>query len=307
MKSSLHDYILPGLVHFMAYPSRDGNGLGLESLAEFLEDSYFEVVEISAFKDAARRATAKQLLASSGIQVKYCAHPVLLNQKLNLNSLERSDRMRAVREMRDGIDEAVELGASDFCLLSGPYEGELKKTANLEALEESLDELCHYAKDRRVEVSLEVFDRNIDKKCLIGPADDAKEIARRVKRNHQNFGLVVDLSHIPLLGESPADALRPVADDLAHIHIGNCYFDRPDNPAYGDKHPRFGYPGGANDVPEITDFLKELFRVGYLKADASVRRAISFEIKPVGDELSGVMIAGAKRKLAEAWSHLTLD
>jgi len=307
MKSGLHDYILPGLVHFMAYPANDGDGVVLDSLAELLEDWYFEVVEISGFKDPATRAQAKRLLASSGIQVRYCAHPVLLTQRLNLNSLERLVRTRAVQEMRSGIDEAVELGASDFCLLSGPYEGECKKAANLDALEESLDDLCHYAKDREIGVSLEVFDRNIDKKCLIGPAADAKEIARRLKRNHRNFGLVVDLSHIPLLGETPADALRPVADDISHVHIGNCYCDRPDNPAYGDKHPRFGYPGSVNDIPQITAFLKELFHVGYLKADASVRRAISFEIKPVGDESSGVMIAGAKRKLAEAWNRLTLD
>jgi sugar phosphate isomerase/epimerase len=209
--------------------------------------------------------------------------------------------------MQAGINEAVELGASDFCLLSGPYEGESKKNESLDALEASLNELCAYANEREIKVSLEVFDRSVDKKCLIGPVADAKAIAQRVRRNHKNFGLVVDLSHIPLLAESPADALRPVADMLAHIHIGNCYCDRPDDPAYGDKHPRFGYPGSATDVPEITAFLNELFNVGYLKLDASERRPISFEIKPIGDEAPAVMIAGAKRKLANAWNRLVID
>jgi hypothetical protein len=35
--------------------------------------------------------------------------------------------------------------------------------------------------------------------------------------------------NIPLLGESPAQALQPVRDHVAHIHIGNaCFRDRQD-------------------------------------------------------------------------------
>ena len=233
MKFGLQDYILPGLVHFMAYPATDRSDAALASLTDLLKDTFFEVVELAGFKDPKLRANARRLLESSGIQVKYCAHPAILTQKLNLNSLEHSERMRAVREMQAGINEAVELGAFDFCLLSGPYEGDIKRDESLDALEASLDELCGYASERQVRVSLEVFDRSVDKKCLIGPAADAKAIAQRVKKNHKDFGLVVDLSHIPLLHESPADALRPVADMLTHIHIGNCYCDRPDDPAYG--------------------------------------------------------------------------
>ena len=70
---------------------------------------------------------------------------------------------------------------------------------------------------------------------------------------------MVDLSHIPLLGESPAQALQPVREHIAHIHIGNAYFKDRKDPAWGDQHPRFGYPGSANDVPEIVDFLREVF------------------------------------------------
>jgi sugar phosphate isomerase/epimerase len=127
-----------------------------------------------------------------------------------------------------------------------------------------------------------------------------------VKRAHQNFGLMVDLSHIPLLGESPAQALQPVREHVAHIHIGNAYFKDRQDPAWGDNHPRFGYPGSANDVPEIIAYLRELFLIGYLSVDGSRRGAVSFEIKPVGAEDPAVMIAAAKRKLLEAWSQLEL-
>ena len=68
----------------------------------------------------------------------------------------------------------------------------------------------------------------------------------------------------------------------------------------------FGYPGGANDVPEIVAFLRVLFQIGYLKADGSAPGNVSFEIKPLPGEDAGVMIAAAKRKLGEAWAQLTI-
>jgi sugar phosphate isomerase/epimerase len=108
-----------------------------------------------------------------------------------------------------------------------------------------------------------------------------------------------------LLSESPAEALQPVQDHLVHIHIGNAYMDDQGDPAYGDMHPRFGYPGSANDVPEIVTFLNELFKIGYLKRDGSTRAAISFELKPVGAENPRTMIANGQRKLIEAWSQVT--
>jgi sugar phosphate isomerase/epimerase len=305
MKEPLHHYVRPGIVHFMAHPVIKGEGPIIESLTELLADPFFEVIEISWIKDPVVRAEAKALLDSSGASVKYGAQPRLLTQGLDINSLDAATRERAVAEMKAGLDEAAEMGITDFGLLSGPYPGAENEAAAMDALTVSMNEVCAYASDRGISVALEVFDRAIDKKCLIGPADSAREIAERVKATHPSFGLMVDLSHIPLLSESPAEALQPVQDHLVHIHIGNAYMDDQGDPAYGDMHPRFGYPGSANDVPEIVTFLNELFKIGYLKRDGSTRAAISFELKPVGAENPRTMIANGQRKLIEAWSQVT--
>ena len=305
MKEPLHHYVRPGIVHFMAHPVIKGEGPIIESLTELLADPFFEVIEISWIKDPAVRAEAKALLDSSGVSVKYGAQPRLLTQGLDINSLDAATRERAVAEMKAGLDEAAEMGITDFGLLSGPYPGAENEAAAMDALTVSMNEVCAYASDRGISVALEVFDRAIDKKCLIGPADSAREIAERVKATHPSFGLMVDLSHIPLLSESPAEALQPVQDHLVHIHIGNAYMDDQGDPAYGDMHPRFGYPGSANDVPEIVAFLNELFKIGHLKRDGSSRAAISFELKPVGSENPRTMIANGQRKLIEAWSQVT--
>lgn len=305
MKEPLHHYVRPGIVHFMAHPVIKGEGPIIESLTELLADPFFEVIEISWIKDPAVRAEAKALLESSGVSVKYGAQPRLLTQGLDINSLDAATRERAVAEMKAGLDEAAEMGITDFGLLSGPYPGAENEAAAMDALTVSMNEVCAYARDRGISIALEVFDRAIDKKCLVGPADSAREIAERVKATHPSFGLMVDLSHIPLLSESPAEALQPVKDHLVHIHIGNAYMDDQGDPAYGDMHPRFGYPGSANDVPEIVTFLDELFKIGYLKRDGSSRAAISFELKPVGTESPRTMIANGQRKLVEAWSQVT--
>ncbi len=290
----------------MIHPVIKGEGPVLETLKKIIEDDYFEVVEISWIRDPEVREKARQMLRTSAVEVKYGAQPRLLTQQLDLNSADESHRAKAVQEMKDAIDDAADLGIADFGLLSGKYPGEDGKATAMDLLEKSLSEICFHAASKSVTVVLEVFDQKIDKKALIGRAADAREIAERICRSHENFGLMVDLSHIPLLHESPAEALRPVRDYVRHIHIGNCYMKETGDPAYGDMHPRFGYPGGANDVNEIVAFLKELFQIGYLKADGSEPRPVSFEIKPVGDEDPDLVIANAKRKLTEAWRLLEI-
>lgn len=308
MNLPLHHCIRPGIVHFMAFPATmKGEGPILETLRHLLADEYFEVIEISWIKDSGVRAEARALLASAGVEAKYGAQPRLLSQKLDLNSADPAARARAVAEVKLAIDEAVELGLRDVGVLSGSDVPPAERPQAMNRLEESLGELCAYAGARGANLVLEVFDRDIDKKCLIGPAARAREIAERVKRKHANFGLLVDLSHIVLLGESPEQALLPVRDHVVHIHIGNAFYgaNRSD-PYWGDNHPSFGYPGGANDVPQIAAFLEVLFAMGYLKTDGTRRGAVSFEIRPVGAIDPHVMIANAKRKLNEAWAQLKL-
>jgi sugar phosphate isomerase/epimerase len=307
MNTPLHHVIRPGIVHFMAFPATiKGEGPILETCRQILADDYFGVIEISWIKDPAVHAQVKAMIASAGVEAKYGGQPRLLTQKLDLNSADETMRQRAIAEIKSAVDEASQLAIRDIGLLSGADVPAAERPAAMDRLEKSLVELCRYAAERGQNIVLEVFDCDIDKKALIGPADTALEIAARVKRSCKNFGLMVDLSHIPLLGESPSQALLPVREHIAHIHIGNAYFKNRNDPAWGDQHPRFGYPGGANDVPEIIEFLRVLFQIGYLKADGSARGNVSFEIKPLPGEDSAMMIAAAKRKLGEAWAQLKL-
>lgn len=67
---------------------------------------------------------------------------------------------------------------------------------------DSISEICDHAQPYGITISLENFDRDGDKKCLVGPSRESNPIAERVRAlGHHNFGLTIDLSHLPLLGD----------------------------------------------------------------------------------------------------------
>jgi sugar phosphate isomerase/epimerase len=280
-----------------------GDGPILETLQKIAEDDFFTAVEVSWIKDEKVRGKAKKLLEMSHLTVAYGAQPRLLINKLNLNSFDEEERKRAVREVKAGVDEAYEIGAKSLAFLSGKDPGEERRGKARKLLVFSVKEICNYAKSKgNLGITLEVFDREIDKKCLIGPANEARIIAKEVRKEFDNFGLLVDLSHLPLLNETPTQAIIPIKDYLVHAHIGNCVLRDKKHPAYGDQHPRFGIKGGENDVEELKIFLRVLLDIGFLNHKNPP--IVSFEVKPLADECSEVVIANAKRVLREAWAKI---
>lgn len=303
MNEPMSKYMQVGLVHFMAYPTTlKGEGPIFETVKKIVLDDYFSAIEITTIKDADVRRQVKQLLESSHMTVGYGAQPRLLVGGLNPNNLNEEGRQAAVALLKESIDEAYEMGAAAFAFLSGRYE-EGTKEQSYEALVKSTCEICAYAKSKGdLRVALEVFDYDVDKKSLIGPAALASRYAKTVREQHAHFGLMVDLSHIPLLHESIEESLLPVKDYIVHAHLGNCVLKNPDLPAYGDVHPRFGFPHSENDTQEVVTYLRLLLQIGFLNEKKPP--VVSFEVRPFGDEDPDVVIANAKRTLNEAWARV---
>jgi sugar phosphate isomerase/epimerase len=265
-------------------------------------DDYFQVIEITTVKDPAVRERVKKILESSHLTVTYGAQPRLLTNGLNINDLREEERQKALNNLKEGIDEAYELGCKGFAFLSGKYE-ESSKEESYQALVSSTNEICAYVKSKgNMRVAMEVFDYDVDKKSLIGPAPLAARFAAEVRAKHPHFGLMVDLSHIPLLHETNEESILPVKEFITHAHIGNCVMKDSSMNAYGDVHPRFGFPNGENDVDEVVAFLRVLLQIGYLnEKDPPI---LSFEVKPFGDEDPELVIANAKRTLNLAWAKV---
>ncbi|MBO3724073.1 TIM barrel protein [Actinomyces bowdenii] len=306
MKESLHDYMKVGIVHFMAYPfALSGEGRIAESVAEIVEDEFFDEIEITRVNDQAERDAVKTLLASSGMTVGFGAQPYILKGKLDLNSTDEQERGKAVETLKSAIDQAYEVGAGKLGFLSGPKPPAQDRDRALELLADSIIELGRYAKSKGdLVLSLETFDDSTDKKALIGTNRLACELAYEVRKAIPDFGLMVDLSHLPMQGETIRQALSATEEFINHAHIGNCVIRDTQDPAYGDLHPHFGHPKGENNVPQVRDFLRGLLDIGYLREDAPERSVVAFEVQPLGDQRAAVIIAEAKRVLREAWRIL---
>lgn len=303
MEKQLEAYMRMGIVHFMAFPGlTGGDGPWIESVRHIARDPFFTAIELTHIEDDAVRDEVKELIQLARLSVGYGAHPAILSQGLNINDLREQERVRACAALREHIDEAIYMGAENFVILSGKDPGKERREDALDALIQSLNDLCSYsAANDGPKIVIEAFDCEVDKCCLLGPASLGQKVAQAICKKHENFGLLVDLSHIPLLKETPEEALTPVKEYLAGVHIGNAVID-PNLAGYGDNHPAFGTPGSANDVGEVTCFLQSLLDLGFL--NGRTRPMVSFEIKPFKGQDPLVVISNAQRVMKEAWARV---
>jgi sugar phosphate isomerase/epimerase len=296
-----------GIVHGLAFLAcRAGEGPIVETLQQIVNDTAFGAVEIAPPKDPAVRAKARDLLSASQLQVVYLPILPIIIEGLGIADEDAGKRQAAMVKLKSLLDEAVEFNAP-MAMVTGPKDpGVNGREAATARLIEDLRELCNYAdaksKTRRLFITLENFDRDIEKKRLIGPTVEAAALADAVDCG--NFGLTIDLSHLPLINETPAHALRTAGRHLIHAHIGNCVVNHPESPLQGDFHPRFGHPLGCNDLPEVIEYLKQLNAVNFwenAKSRLGSTPILSMEIRQ-SDESSETVIANGKRTFGRAWA-----
>ena len=303
MKESIHKYFKVGLIAFMAYPSmlRGEDPDTMQWLKKIAVDDYFDAIEVTWIKDAETRKKAAKMLDESHLTVCYGAQPRLLTTGMNANHIDEAERAKAEATLIEAIDEAQELGSKGIAFLSGKWQKETQEEAYAQLLKTTRN-VCDYARRKDMFVELEVFDFDIAKASLIGPAPLAARFASEMRSTHTNFGLLIDLSHIPMCYESSEFVVRTLRPYLTHFHIGNTVCSDPEAEGYGDEHQRFGFPSGANDIPELTEFLRVLKNEGLFNAADPL--VLSFEVRPWKDEDPEIVIANAKRVLNRAWAIL---
>lgn len=294
MKESIHKYFQIGTLRWMSFPKMDV----LESVRRIAADDYFDAIEISGCKDEKERNAVKNLLEQSHMKICYGAQPRLLSGKLNPNDLEEEGRMAAETALIEAIDEAEYLGAEGIAFLAGRWENSTKDLA-YEQLLKTTRNICDYAAARNMIVELEVFDFDMDKSTLIGPAPLAARFAADMRTTNHNFGLLVDLSHIPTTYESSKFVIQTLRPYITHLHFGNAVV-KEGSVAYGDKHPRFGFCESANDTKELVDYLTVLKQEGFFNAADPM--VLSMEVTLVGDENEEIVLANTKRVLNRAWA-----
>ena len=296
MRESIHKYFKIGTIQWMSFPRMDGK----ESLMTVARDDFFDAIEINVNKVGGFMEEAKAILDQSHLKVCYGAQPALLGPKLNPNAVDEEARQKAEAALIESVDKAEYFGAKGIAFLSGKWAEETKEENYRQLLKTTVN-VCRYAAAKNMNVELEVFDYDVDKASLIGPAPLAARFAADMRTLCPNFGLLVDLSHFPICYESAKDVIRTCRPYITHLHFGNAVAD-PAAEGYGDLHQRLGYPNSANDIPELYDFLKVLKEEGFFNAEDPM--VLSMEVLPTKDEDELIVLANTKRCLNRAWAML---
>ena len=298
MKDSIHKYFQIGTIQWMSHPPADYEVL--ESIKTICCDDYFDVLEVTQMKDEAVREKARKMLEQAHMRVCYGAQPRLLGTGLNPNDIDEEGRLKAERTLLEAVDEAEYLGAGGIAFLAGKWEEKTKEESYVQ-LKKTTKRVCDYAAEKGMAVELEVFDYDMDKAALIGPAPYAAKFAADMRCMCSNFGLIVDLSHFPTTYETSKFVIQTLRPYITHFHIGNAVVKKGCE-AYGDQHPRFGYPESANDTEQLLEFFKVLKEEGSLNKDQPY--VLSFEVKPWKGEDGDLVLAGTKRVINRAWALL---
>ena len=298
MKESIHKYFQVGTIHWMSFPPTRYDSL--ESLQLIAQDDFFDAIEISQIKDDSLRKATKEILEQSHLKVCYGAQPRLLGPKLNPNAIAEEERVLAEQTLLEALDEAEYLGAKGIAFLAGKWEEATKEQAYAQLIKTTRN-VCKRAADKGMIVELEVFDFDMDKAALIGPAPYAAKFAADVRTYCNNFGLMVDLSHFPTTYETSKFVIQTLRPYITHLHMGNAVVKEGFD-AYGDLHPRFGYPNSANDTEQLLDFFTVLKEEGFFNAKNPL--VLSSEVSPRPHEDARIILANTKRVVNRAWALL---
>lgn len=298
MKDSIHKYFQIGTIQWMSHPPADYEVL--DSIKTICCDDFFDVLEVTQMKEEAVREKARAMLEQAHMRVCYGAQPRLLGTGLNPNDIDENGRVKAEKTLLEAVDEAEYLGAGGIAFLAGKWEEKTKEEAYMQ-LKKTTKRVCDYAAEKGMTVELEVFDYDMDKAALIGPAPYAAKFAADMRCICSNFGLIVDLSHFPTTYETSKFVIQTLRPYITHFHIGNAVVKKGCE-AYGDQHPRFGYPESANDMEQLLEFFKILKEEGFLNKEQPY--VLSFEVKPWKGEDGDLVLAGTKRVINRAWALL---
>ncbi len=231
----------------------------LETLLEgfrVCREAGYEAVEF--FFEGEYREEISRELRSLGLDSIFSPSLYAKMHGLKLASGDAVERRRAVKTMTDYIHIGMEYGAKQAMLISGPEPDESDIPEALSCLQESVGEICTHAYSRKEDffITMETFNHKGEPYFLIGPTDRSIRFAQSVRRDHRNFGLTLDLSHLTQLREDQTGAVGNARSVCNHIHIANCVVSDPCHPLYGDKHPPLDYPKGDVDSQTLRSFVK---------------------------------------------------
>ena len=286
MDLSFKKYFDLGIVISASFPELgSGSGPIFKKLDYVLDTNLFRVVEITYRNTEQSFIDLQQYLNRKGIRTFYLAPSAIQEGGLDPNSLDESERHKAVEVLKGFVEKAYFLRAEKLMICSGADPGPTDREKAKRQLIKSLNELLEWTRqvktDYLLELILENFDRELQKKRLLGPTHESVELLMGVKKNFENINLILDQSHLRQLGEDPRESLFSAKNCLGHVHFANCLLKDRSHPQWGDSHLAFNTEGGELGTDDIVEMFHVLFQAGYLGEEHGDQLpTISLEVKP---------------------------
>jgi len=147
MDRPIETFMRLGIVHAMAFPelATGDDGPWEETVRHIALDPFFKAIEITHIEAPQVRDHVRDLTRLARLSVVYGAHPHILGQGLNINSLDNEERTRACTLLKKDLGEAIHMGAESFGILSGKDPGAENRVEAVKALIASLKDLCAYS------------------------------------------------------------------------------------------------------------------------------------------------------------------
>jgi sugar phosphate isomerase/epimerase len=226
-------------------------------------------------------------------------------RKISLGSLSRQEQEMSKLILKDQIDMAIACGAKTFNYASGIDVPQDRKKAT-QAFADMCCWICERLAPHNMTAIIEPFDREVDKKFLLGPSTECVDLVEQVRsKGFENIGFVVDMAHIPIMGETFDYALRTAKPYIKRLHIGNCVLKNKSDPYFGDSHAPMGYPGGENDVPELVQFLQACVSLGLITKRREV--PVLFETQCFPNQSPDETMADQFDRLDQAWKMVKVS
>ena len=299
MNGDIRDYGRLGLVYFMLYPHcMEDPDYHVRTLLEFARRTDIETLDCCIPYDGKRRESLVPALKNCGKEIVYAAHLFPL-RKISLASVNLQEQDLARLFLRDQIPLAAATGSTGFILASGADVPEEDRPPARQAFADFCRWFCRELKPYDITALLEPFDRTVDKKFLYGPTRECVDLIESLRPENDNFGIELDMAHLPLMGESFASALKTCAPCLKRIHLGNCVLKDKTHPWYGDLHPPIGLEGGEIDVPQLVEIFRLCLEYGYL--DKQNRGALVMEMRPFPGKTEDETVQDNIRRIEQAW------
>ena len=266
-----------GVNHMFLYPDSITNEkVHTETLKKIVKTDLVDALDVWVWRGKETSREEIAILRDCGKHINYNIGDRFGEAPVFPSSKDEKDKTYAYDIFMREFEYALEAGAKKIVFGSGPddvsdHEGALERF-----FEFALKLSSQLPKD--VIMCLEPTDWDIDKHFLCGPLSESVTLAENMrKEGRENFGLLLDMCHIPIMHETMESAIEKCKNVLTHIHLGNAVIKNKNNPFYGDKHIPWSYPDSEYTEKEGVTFIKMLKEIGYLDWE---KATVSFEMRP---------------------------